>query len=48
MGMVDENNQVNFYDGKVSVVDPEGKRLGKYAPHDYTTGLPSEWNRGPT
>ena len=36
MGMVDDNNHVNFYDGKVSIVDPDGKRLGKYAPHEYT------------
>jgi F420-non-reducing hydrogenase large subunit len=36
IGLVDENNKVNFYDGKVSVVDPEGKRLGKYAPEEYT------------
>lgn len=36
IGLVDENNHVNFYDGKVSVVDPDGKRLGKYAPEDYT------------
>ena len=36
IGMVDENNKVNFYDGKVSVVDPDGKRLGKYAPAEYT------------
>ena len=36
MGMVDENNKVNFYDGKVSVVDPDGKRIGKYAPNEYT------------
>jgi F420-non-reducing hydrogenase large subunit len=36
IGMVDENNKVNFYDGKVSVVDPEGKRLGKYGPDEYT------------
>ncbi len=36
IGLVDENNRVNFYDGKVSVVDPDGKRLGKYAPHEYT------------
>jgi len=36
IGMVDANNKVNFYDGKISVVDPEGKRLGKYAPHEYT------------
>ncbi|MGD8583743.1 MAG: Ni/Fe hydrogenase subunit alpha [Chloroflexota bacterium] len=35
MGLVDENNKVNFYDGKVSVVDPDGKRLGKYAPDEY-------------
>jgi F420-non-reducing hydrogenase large subunit len=36
IGLVDENNKVNFYDGRVSVVNPEGKRLGKYAPHQYT------------
>ncbi len=36
MGMVDDNNLVNFYDGKVSIVDPDGKRLGKYAPDEYT------------
>jgi len=36
IGTVDENNKVNFYDGKVSVVDPEGKRLGKYAASEYT------------
>jgi F420-non-reducing hydrogenase large subunit len=35
IGMVDEKNLVNFYDGKVSVVDPEGTRLGKYAPNEY-------------
>ena len=36
IGMVDGNNHVNFYDGNISVVDPEGKRLGKYAPEEYT------------
>ncbi|MCB2179818.1 Ni/Fe hydrogenase subunit alpha [bacterium] len=36
IGMVDENNKVNFYDGKISVVDPEGTRIGKYAPAEYT------------
>jgi F420-non-reducing hydrogenase large subunit len=36
IGMVDANNKVNFYDGQISVVDPEGKRLGKYGPADYT------------
>jgi F420-non-reducing hydrogenase large subunit len=36
MGMVDENNQINFYDGKVRVVGPDGKEFVKYAPQDYT------------
>jgi F420-non-reducing hydrogenase large subunit len=35
IGLVDENNKVNFYDGKVSVVSPEGERIGKYAPNEY-------------
>ncbi len=35
MGMVDENNKVNFYDGKVRVVDQEGNEHCKYAPEDY-------------
>jgi F420-non-reducing hydrogenase large subunit len=35
IGMVDEKHHVNFYDGLISVVDPEGKRIGKYAPHEY-------------
>lgn len=35
MGLVDENNKLNFYDGKVRVVDPEGKEFVKFAPHEY-------------
>jgi F420-non-reducing hydrogenase large subunit len=35
MGLVDENNRVNFYDGKVRVVDTTGKELYKYAAKDY-------------
>lgn len=35
MGMVDEKNKVNFYDGKVRVVDPDGKEFAKYAAKDY-------------
>ena len=35
MGLVDVNNKVNFYDGKVRVVDPEGKEFVKYAPREY-------------
>jgi F420-non-reducing hydrogenase large subunit len=36
MGLVDENNAPNFYDGKVRVVDFQGKELCKYEPRDYT------------
>jgi F420-non-reducing hydrogenase large subunit len=36
IGTVDAHNRVNFYDGLVSVVDPEGARIGKYAAHEYT------------
>jgi F420-non-reducing hydrogenase large subunit len=35
MGLVDKNNKVNFYDGKVRVVGPDGKELCKYAPREY-------------
>jgi F420-non-reducing hydrogenase large subunit len=35
MGVVDENNKVNFYDGKVRVVGPDGKEHCKYEPKDY-------------
>jgi F420-non-reducing hydrogenase large subunit len=35
MGMVDENNRVNFYDGKVRVVDPDGVEFVKYGPEEY-------------
>lgn len=35
MGLVDENNKVNFYDGKVRVVDTKGDEMHKYAPKDY-------------
>ena len=35
MGLVDANNKVNFYDGKVRVVGPDGKEHCKYEPKDY-------------
>jgi F420-non-reducing hydrogenase large subunit len=35
MGLVDENNKLNFYDGKVRVVDPSGKEFVKFAPQQY-------------
>lgn len=36
MGTVDQNNQVNFYDGKIRVTDPDGKEFVKYDAKDYT------------
>jgi F420-non-reducing hydrogenase large subunit len=35
MGLVDAYNKVNFYDGKVRVVDTQGKELYKYSPVEY-------------
>ncbi len=35
MGMVDANNKVNFYDGLIRVVDPDGKEFIKYPAKDY-------------
>jgi len=35
MGLVDSNNLVNFYDGKVRVVDVEGNEHCKYSPEEY-------------
>jgi F420-non-reducing hydrogenase large subunit len=35
MGLVDENNKVNFYDGKVRVVNPNGEEFLKFGPKDY-------------
>jgi F420-non-reducing hydrogenase large subunit len=35
MGMVDANNKVNFYDGMIRVVDPDGGEFLKYHPRDY-------------
>ena len=35
MGMVDSNNKVNFYDGLVRVVRPDGSELRKFGPKEY-------------
>jgi F420-non-reducing hydrogenase large subunit len=35
MGMVDENNKVSFYDGKLRVVDCNGKEIYKFTPQQY-------------
>ncbi|GAB4298568.1 MAG: F420-non-reducing hydrogenase subunit A, selenocysteine-containing [Ignavibacteriaceae bacterium] len=47
MGLVDENNKVNFYDGKVRVVDPYGNEFCKYSPNEYTEHISEhveKWN----
>ena len=35
MGLVDQANKVNFYDGRLRVVDPEGKEYLKFAANEY-------------
>lgn len=35
MGMVDGNNKVNFYDGQLRVVDPDGKEYAKFPTGKY-------------
>jgi F420-non-reducing hydrogenase large subunit len=37
MGLVDAHNKVNFYDGKIRVVDPDGSEFLKFEPKDYLT-----------
>lgn len=35
MGMVDENNRTNFYEGKIRITGPDGKEHAKYDAKDY-------------
>ncbi len=35
MGLVDQNNKVNFYDGTLRVVDPQGKEYLNFHPDQY-------------
>ena len=35
MGLVDNSNKLNFYDGSIRVVDPEGKEFAKFKPSEY-------------
>lgn len=35
MGLIDENNKVNFYNGKVRITAPDGTEHAKYEPKDY-------------
>lgn len=47
MGLVDNKNRVNFYDGMVRVTDPEGKELVKFVPKDYLNHIAEavlEWS----
>ena len=36
IGLVDQRQRVNFYDGVVSVMAPDGERMGTYGPNEYT------------
>jgi F420-non-reducing hydrogenase large subunit len=35
MGLVDDEDRVNFYDGHVRVVNPGGKEVARFAPREY-------------
>jgi F420-non-reducing hydrogenase large subunit len=35
LGLVDDKNKVNFYDGKIRIVDPDGKEFIKFTVKDY-------------
>ncbi len=35
MGMVDDRNRVNFYEGQLRVISPEGTEVAKFAPRQY-------------
>ncbi len=39
IGLVDDKNKVNFYDGKVRVVDPDGNEICKYSPREYLDNI---------
>lgn len=47
MGLVDENNKVNFYDGKIRVTDQQGKEFLKFDVKDYYKNIAEhveEWS----
>ena len=35
MGLVDDKNRTNFYDGKIRIVDPKGNEYAKFDVHEY-------------
>lgn len=42
MGLVDNNKKVDFYEGKLRVVDPNGKEFAFFDPHEYVDHI-GEW-----
>ncbi len=42
MGLVDSDNKLNFYEGKLRVVDPKGKEFALFDPGDYIDYI-GEW-----
>jgi F420-non-reducing hydrogenase large subunit len=42
MALVDEDNKVSFYDGKVKVIDPNGEDFALFDPKDYVQHI-GEW-----
>ena len=48
MGLVDDKNRPNFYDGKVRVVDPDGREFVKFTPREYSKVSPSASSPGAT
>jgi F420-non-reducing hydrogenase large subunit len=42
MGLVDENKRVNFYEGKLRVVNPKGEEYALFDYHDYINHI-GEW-----
>jgi len=39
MGLVDKNNKVNFYDGLIRVIDPNGKEFAKFKAQEYVNHI---------
>jgi F420-non-reducing hydrogenase large subunit len=39
MGLVDEKNRVNFYDGKIRIINPNGNEFAKFEDHEYLNHL---------
>lgn len=47
MGMVDKNNKVNFYNGNMKVVNPDGKEILRFQPMEYANHISEhveEWS----